>query len=129
MRVSNRLRVVAQRKKERREGEAYRLQELEEGMDKIMKIIFFILLPFSSVALGIVGGIVHASVVEPFWFEATGICLIAAWMMFIFAMWPGRWLTLMRAKYAFRIKSYLRAIKEDANYFSELSFRYLTSRG
>ncbi len=129
MKISNRLRVVAARKKERKEEEIRRLRDLEQKMMQRMRTIFLILLPVSALVLGFAGAIVYESVVGPFWFGFTTVCLIIAWMIFIFALWPGKWLTLWRAKWAFRTKSYLQAFKEDVIYLFKLPFRYLTARG
>jgi len=129
MKMSNRLRTVAGRKKSRREEESRILQKLEEKMMQRMRTIFLILLPVSSLTIGFAGAIVYESVVGPFWFGFTVVCLLVAWMIFIFALWPGKWLTLQRAKYAFRIRSYLQAMREDTVYFLKLPFRYLTARG
>jgi len=129
MKVSNRLRVVAERRKKRKEDEEYLLQELEEQIMQRMKNIFLFLLFGSSIVLGFASAIVYESVVGQFWFNFSIIGLLIAWMIFIFALWPGKWLTLLRAKYAFRMRSYLRALKEDIVYLCKLPFRFLTARG
>ena len=129
MKVSNRLRVVAERRRRRREEEARRLRDLEEQMMQRMKKVFLLLLFGSSLVLGFASAIVYNSVVGPLFFNATVIGLLIAWVIFIFALWPGKWLTLLRAKYAFRTRSYLSALKEDIVYLFKLPFLFLTARG
>ena len=129
MKVSNRLRVVAERRKKRKEDEEHLLQELEEQIMQRMKNVFLFLLFGSSVVLGFASAIVYESVVGQFWFNFSIIGILIAWMIFIFALWPGKWLTLWRAKYAFRMRSYLRALKEDIVYLCKFPLRYLTARG
>ncbi len=138
--MSNRLRVIAQRKKKRKEGEEYLLSELEEGMQRRMRKAFLTLLFVSALVFGFAAAIVYESVVGPYWFGATVIGITFAWMIFIFLQWPGRWLTLARAKYAYRFKSYLQAMWDDILYFLQamwngvlyflkLPFRNLITRG